>query len=237
MKNLLMLAAFALGTLAAAQSPTWQGLLTPDAATLNTACTDGYRIESMPQTTEEQKAAYAKAYWDVMTGRTLLDRRTFLPSTVSAGERLQAEYRLAVSVQMPAGGAYNICGRFAGELKPQPDASTLKPSLLVLVNGIAAQRADAERWNAVIALLDGEGKELARFSPTRADRGRIQDFKPSCTASGPCRWLGENAYYFSLPAVPAQTATLRLFLTRGQGVEQRDYTLADFQKTTLTDPR
>ncbi|MDO4246222.1 MAG: hypothetical protein Q4C89_09380 [Deinococcus sp.] len=213
-------------------------LFSSSPARLADACDRGYRIESMPRVTQAEKDAYSAESVKANKGNYLRDSRTFLGKDADSVARLKAMVN-SIDLQTPSGSAFNICGARAEKLaaKPTPEVLSAAASTLVYIKGEALERKSAENWNAVIIALDSSGTELARFESTGpSKKGDLSSWKPSCTSAG-CKWVGQNIYYFKLNTLSPQTTKLKLMFTRGNGVEQREYTAEDVEKVILTDPK
>ncbi|TDE85322.1 hypothetical protein [Deinococcus sp. S9] len=234
MKKLLAL--ISLLSFAQANAQTWRDLLFPSEQQVMQTCSVATRIESMPRTTEAQKTDYDTQRSAARLGKFLNDYRSMTADPVA---KLQAMVD-SVRLQFPTGSAYVICGKAAGELKAPPTYSQLPNIMLVYIGARAKERNIAEGYNAVLAFYDAGENELTRLQPSRARKGDISDWRPSCT-SGTCKWVGENTYYFTptpeLNKVLDKVASMKLIFTRGQGIEERRYTLEDFKKPSLIDPK
>ncbi len=234
MKKRLMIGMLTLvGTAGAATLPE---IFSTSDKVLSAACNDGYRIESMPMTTDAEKEAAQTAYDAISGGKNVRDTRSFTDVKTDPMAKMYALVN-PIDFQMPAGSVYNVCGKRASKLEDKPKVSTLSAATVVYVFGDAPERKQAESWNAILTAIDSQGREIARFQPLSASlKGSLDYWKPSCTSSG-CKWVGRNAYYFKLGNLDAKTTKLKLTFTRGRGVEQREYTADDLSKSYLGDPK
>jgi hypothetical protein len=228
MKNIVALGFFVLASIG--NAATWQDIVTPSAAQLEMACKAGAEIGVMPRVTTAQTASANAAERTATAGLLVSDSRNFGTGLLSVVN----SYLERIELTLPAGVAYALCRKRALDLQTPVSVASLPPTLDVSVRGSVDSLRTAAGWAAVVVLLDANGDELARRSPlssTTADPGL---WRVSCSKS--CTWYGQNLYRYDLANAPEGLAKLRLLISRGRGVETRDYTLADLSSPSLRTP-
>lgn len=232
MKKIFVLASLVSSGFATAQATDWSQLLTPSDAQQAKLCSEATQIESLPRTSDDQKKAYNEQRDLARTGLVVEDVRAMSSDPMMKFQALVDSIRF----QSPGASTYNICGNAAQRLEPQPKVFT--SSILVYIGGRARELKEARDFNAVLVLSDKEGNELQRIQPHNSVKGDTDWWKASCS-SNPCKWLGENIYYFriddSAKPLLAKTDSIKILFTRGNGVEQRSYSLENFKAGYLKD--
>lgn len=231
MRRIFVVAALMVSSIVyAAKAPTsWTAAFVPSAKDNEAACSDAFRIEAMPRSTELERKAYDTARANALLGRQVT---IFDPKFAQADLMTRISNALYfIELQLPVGSTYNVCKTTLGNLEAQPK-NYPTPATLLYVEGQAPSLADAEKYNAVLTLLDASGNELARLQPSKASKGLVADWKPKCRTSNSCTWTGMNTYFFRFSqdqqALLGKTTMVRILVNRGQGIESRDVKVADF---------